>query len=253
MAKIRLSGVVTVYGGIAVQSIGFKRYLPLGKPEHLVKNLDTWGADEIIIQCIDRSLIEKKPYFELVERLGNLGITTPLIYSGGIKNIDDATKLIRLGADRLIFNSLFQDDQNEVMNISKVLGSQAIIVCMPLENIGGKIKWYDYRNRKTNEIRNNTYEFLNSGYVSEILVSDWLNDGFIDKFNINILKILDNINIPVIAFGGISSCKLISKIIKYDGVISIAIGNALNYKEHGIQLRKSLLESTGLFRISEYK
>ena len=33
------------------------KYLPLGKPEIIIKNLDRWGVDEILINVIDRSKI----------------------------------------------------------------------------------------------------------------------------------------------------------------------------------------------------
>ncbi len=55
MLKKRLIGVVTVREGWAVQSFCYNRYLPLGRPEAIVENLDRWGADEILIHCIDRS------------------------------------------------------------------------------------------------------------------------------------------------------------------------------------------------------
>ena len=53
--KKRLIGVITIKDDLAVQSFGFKNYLPLGKPEILVKNLDIWGADEILINDISRT------------------------------------------------------------------------------------------------------------------------------------------------------------------------------------------------------
>ena len=55
MVKKRLVGVITVKDGWAVQSFGYERYLPLGRPEVIAENLDRWGADEILLQCIDRS------------------------------------------------------------------------------------------------------------------------------------------------------------------------------------------------------
>ena len=43
--------------------------MPLGKPEILAKNLDIWGADEILINDIDRSIKFKKPNFSLLEKI----------------------------------------------------------------------------------------------------------------------------------------------------------------------------------------
>ena len=51
----RLIGIITVLNGWAVQSFGYKKYLPIGRPHIIAENLDRWGADEIIILSIDRS------------------------------------------------------------------------------------------------------------------------------------------------------------------------------------------------------
>lgn len=42
MLRKRLLGTVLVREGWAVQSFGYRRWLPLGKPECLVQNLDHW-------------------------------------------------------------------------------------------------------------------------------------------------------------------------------------------------------------------
>jgi cyclase len=110
MNKKRLMGVITVRHGWAVQSFGYGRYLPLGHPETLVENLDRWGADEILVQCIDRSTNGLGPDFALLERLGKLGIATPLIYAGGIRHVEDARLVIQTAADRVCVDALLHDD-----------------------------------------------------------------------------------------------------------------------------------------------
>jgi len=111
MLKKRLIGIVLVKDGWVVQSFGYRRYLPLGKPECFVENLDRWGADEIFVLNIDRSTDNIGPDFELLKKLGKLGLDTPIIYGGGIRSLDDGLKVIRLGADRLVVDALMHDDQ----------------------------------------------------------------------------------------------------------------------------------------------
>ena len=68
MIKKRLIGTVVVKNGIAVQSFSYGKYLPLGKPEIIIKNLDRWGVDEILINVIDRSKNKLDPNFELLKK-----------------------------------------------------------------------------------------------------------------------------------------------------------------------------------------
>ena len=76
MLKKRLIRVVTIKDGSAVQSFGYGRYLPLGRPECLVENLDRWGADEILVQVIDRTRRSLGPDFALLSKLARIGMGT---------------------------------------------------------------------------------------------------------------------------------------------------------------------------------
>ena len=91
MLKKRFIAVVTVKDGWAVQSFGYGRYLPLGKPECLVENFDRWGADEILVQVIDRSKGGLGPDFELLKKT----LKQPLIFDG--RNLFDPARMREKG------------------------------------------------------------------------------------------------------------------------------------------------------------
>ena len=88
MIQKRLIGVITVKQGWAVQSFGYRRHLPMGRPEVVAENLDRWGVDEILLQCIDRSRHGLGPDLALLERISRKGLATPLIYQGGIRSVE---------------------------------------------------------------------------------------------------------------------------------------------------------------------
>lgn len=235
MLKKRLIGVVTILQGLAVQSFGFNRYLPLGTPEVLVENLDRWNADEILIQCIDRSVCQIGPDFSLLERVGSLGLSTPLIYAGGIRNVEEAIKVVSLGADRILLNSMLWDDPQQIQHISKELGTQAVIASMPVRVEKGKMLWLDYRTKNEVVLSNEDYKFLPFEWVSEILLTDWLHDGISGGFDNTIPAHFPIKNKPLIVFGGISKSSQYEEILSCPNVMAICIGNFLNYKEHAIQ------------------
>ena len=136
MVKKRLVGVVTIRNGLAVQSFSYKYYLPLGNPLCIIQNLDRWGVDEILIQVTDRSVNQLGPDFELLNKLGEIKISTPIIYCGGIRNANDADNVIKHGSDRIALDHLLMNSNSELVKISKVLGSQALIACLPLVKDG---------------------------------------------------------------------------------------------------------------------
>ncbi len=165
MLKKRLIGVVTVRNGWAVQSFGYGRYLPLGKPECLVENLDRWGADEILVQVIDRSLNHHGPDFGLLARLGAMGLETPLIYAGGIRSVEDGVKLVQSGADRIVVDALLHDDLQTVRDLGEQLGAQALIASLPLSIEGSSLVWLDYRTRKSSALAQDVLDMVRSGVI----------------------------------------------------------------------------------------
>lgn len=246
MLKKRLVGVVTVKDGWAVQSFGYQRYLPLGKPECLVENLDRWGADEILVQVIDRSVNGPAPDFELLERLGRLGLETPLIYGGGIRSVDDGVRAIQSGADRLVVDSLLHDDLAAVRGLSERLGAQAIIAALPLSWNGENIEWLDYRHGCSSSIPAEVLTLAERGIVSEIFVIDWLHEGRHDGFEKNLIKNFPLTSVPLIGFGGISNSNQMAELLQMPNISAIAAGNFLSYREHAIQKYKEALSGTSL-------
>ena len=246
MLKKRLIGVVTVKNGWAVQSFGYRKYLPLGKPECLVDNLDRWGADEILVQVIDRSLTERGPDFELLEKLGRLGLGTPLIYGGGIRSVEDGIKVIQSGADRLIVDALLHDDLSVVNSLGVRLGRQAIIASLPISIGTDGIELYNYRTKSKSHISAVLTDVIEQGLISEILLTDWKNEGYPVSFDKSLVEHFPFQKIPLITFGGISNAKQMKTLFARSNISAIAIGNFLNYREHSIQEFKDTMASATL-------
>lgn len=233
--------MVTVKDGWAVQSIGYARYLPLGRPAVLVENLDRWGADEIMVNCIDRSARGLGPDFELLTSLSSLGLSTPLIYGGGIRNVEDAVAVVQAGADRVSVDALLRDDPDSAGRLGDPLGAQAVIAALPLTVEAGAPQWYDYRTRSAAPISDALAALLTSGRISEAMLIDVAHDGGRAAFDPALIDAFPVPNIPLIAFGGITSTDQLSDLLQRPRVVAAAVGNSLNYGEHRVQALKAAL------------
>lgn len=240
MIKKRLIGVITVRDGWAIQSIGYRRYLPLGRPEVLAANLDRWGTDEILIQCIDRSAKGLGPDFAMLSRISALGLSTPLIYAGGIRTADEAVRAIKLGADRIAVDTLLHDDPHAVASIAEPLGAQAVIAAMPVSMHGDTLTWYDHVAKSEQPLPDSVLAVLRSGAVSEALVIDWRNEGRLGGFDLRIADAFPAV-LPLIVFGGLSAVDSVHDLLGRSGIAAVAIGNFLNYREHAVQAYRQML------------
>lgn len=244
----RIIGTVIVKNNLAVQSIGFKNYLPIGCPLKIIENLNRWEVDEIILKDIDASLFFSKPNYKLIEKVGDLGISTPISYAGGVNNSEDASTIIRLGFERIIINQLFLKNETEsIKKIAKKIGSQAVIISLPVINLNKTIFFYDYFNKKKLQFNNKQLNALESFY-SELLIEDAKNEGLLEGFDKEILTFFNKQNLrnKFLLFGGITNNRTILELLLNHQVEGICIGNSLNYKENAVQMIKKFITSKNL-------
>lgn len=246
MLKKRMIGVVTIKNGWAVQSFGYHRYLPMGKPECVAENLDRWGADEILVQSIDRSVAKAGPDYELLGKLARLGLSTPLTYGGGMRTVEDGVKVIQSGADRVVVDALLHDGLSVVKDLSEQLGAQAVIASIPVSVGVHGLEWFDYRYRVTAPIGKALTDMIGQGIVSEVMLTDWQHEGKSSGFKNSLIDLFQNKKVPLIVFGGISSVEQMTALLARPNVAAIAIGNFLSYREHAIQRFKEVLASAAL-------
>ena len=235
MLKKRLVGVITVKEGRAVQSIGYRRHLPLGTAECMAQNLDRWGVDEILVTCIDRSRWRLGPDFPLLTRLGALGLSTPLTYAGGVHTAEEAAAVIQCGAERLCVDAALHGDRHRIRAMAERLGSQALIAAMPLSAEGGQIRWYNYLTGSAAALVAADVALLAEGVISECLVIDWRNEGKPGSFDMSLVRGFPLKDMPMIAFGGVSRPDQVAALLAMQSVVAVAVGNFLSYAEHAAQ------------------
>ncbi len=249
MIQKRLVGVITVKQGWAVQSFGFQRHLPLGRPEVVAENLDRWGVDEILLQCIDRSRVGAGqglgPDLALLDRLSRQGLSTPLVYQGGIRTVDDGVAAVQAGAERIAIDSLLRDDPATAAALAGPLGAQAVIAALPLAWQDGALQWLDHRHHPTaaraTPLGADLLAVLRSGAISEALLIDWRHEGHSGGFDDALLDHWPVPGLPLIAFGGLGDPLRLRQVLQRPAVAAAGVGNALAWREHAVQQFKTAL------------
>jgi imidazole glycerol-phosphate synthase subunit HisF len=248
MLKKRFIGVITVRNGWAVQSFGYRRYLPIGHPTVVAETLDRWGVDEILVLAIDRSAMGLGPDLGLLSALGELGLSTPLMYGGGIHRVEQASQVVRLGVERVCVDAALHGDRGALREISLHIGSQALVASLPLGIESGQVQWYNHVTQTQCTAKDALAQIFGDGLISEGLVIDWRHEGALNGFDMNLLYRFPVPGIPLIAFGGLSETAQIEKALCMPQVVAIGIGNFLNYTEHSVQHYKERLASAVLRR-----
>jgi cyclase len=254
MAFKRLIATIFVKDGVVVKSYNFNFWRPAGRLYSALINLDRWGVDEIIVIDISRhGRISSKTLDEIKKS----NITTPLIYGGGIRSINDIHKLLAVGCDRFILETLLFNNEKELNEISSTVGKQALIASLPI--ITKNNNCYAFFTSIDNLLKNQSDSMLSLEKVwltycelpvSEILIIDADNEGVFNKFSYSIAeKILNfqskSTDKKLIWFGGLGM-EQSRALLDEKKTVGVAYGNVNFEYELNIMAIRALLRQGSL-------
>ncbi|MEZ4752917.1 MAG: imidazole glycerol phosphate synthase cyclase subunit [Bdellovibrionota bacterium] len=247
MPKKRLIASILVLNDLAVQSIGFGKYLPIGKPAIAVEYLNQWGIDEITILDINPDRQETGPNISVISEAAKHSLV-PLTYGGGISTVKHMREAIKNGADKVSINTAAIKNPSLINEGASVFGDQAIIVSLDCKEVDGSYKVFINSGKTEANIELIPFlkqcEDLGAG---EFLISSIDHDGSKKGFDIPLINTVSKaVKIPVIAFGGANQPSHFETCFKETEVTAAAAGNMFNYIEHSVILVKKYLRDKGI-------
>jgi cyclase len=227
MAFKRLIGTICVRNCQVVKSYGYNFWRPAGSIATALRNLDRWGADEIILLDVSRF---NQPDPVVIREIERAHFQTPLVYGGGIRNLDHVKRLLDVGCDRFLVESLIYDSPFVLEKIAAYAGVQAIIGCLPITH--SKSHWLIKTGHRavsevlTLESALNRYQELP---ISELLVVDADAEGYRGSFGIPAeAEPWHSLGKGIIWFGGIAE-ESARRLLTLNHTVAIAVGN-INYE-----------------------
>jgi cyclase len=245
--KRRVVAVVLVQDGIVVQSVGFRKYMPVGKPGIAVEFLCQWGADEIVLIDISASKRGGGPDMKILEQVAQKCLV-PLTVGGGITRLSHVDQLIHGGADKVSLNRVFHEDSKLVSEIGEVYGAQCVVVSIDAIKTANGYRVYDYLEaRETSYFVKDYARLAAESGAGEILINSVDRDGSGIGFDTALVsEVCESVNIPVICVGGAGSPLHFLDIFKFTKVHAAAAANFLHYSEHSLTVTKSVLTQAGV-------
>ena len=253
MLKKRIVASLIVKDGVVVQSIGFKKYLPVGKPQIAIEFLNQWGIDEIILLDISATKKNTEPNYEMIKNAA-LKSHVPLTIGGGVKNIDQMKKLMHCGADKIALNYSALTDKELISKAAHIFGDQCIVVSIDAVYIDGCYKVFDYVNNKILDLSVDkiAIEFQNLG-AGEILINSVDRDGSYLGYDINLINsVCDVVTVPVICCGGAKNAKDFVKVFSETNVSAASAANFFHFTEHSVNVTKSIIKKKMDIRLETF-
>ena len=243
MNSPRIIAKLDVKPPYVVKPVHFEGLRKIGSPLYLAEKYYNQGADEIIYLDIVASLYQRKIIFDDIKNTSS-EVFIPFAVGGGVRSIDDFSKLFHSGADKVAVNTFaLQNNPNIINEAASRFGSQAVIV-----NIEAK-KWDSYwecysdcgRIRSFKDVINWSKQVEDRG-AGEILLQSVDRDGRNTGFDLELIaQVVEAVNIPVIASSGARSPEDIKLLNDYCSPSGIAIASLLHYDKYSVAEIKQYL------------
>ena len=240
----RIIPCLDVNNGRVVKGVNFIGLRDAGDPIEVAKRYNDEGADELCFLDITASSDGRDTIVHVVEEVAKQ-LFIPLTVGGGIRKLDDISKLLNVGCDKVSLNSSAVDNPNLIYEAAKKFGSQCVIVAIDVKkNSNSGYNVFVHGGRKDTGLdaiswAKKVYE-LGAG---EILLTSMDTDGTKNGYDLAITSAISNlVEIPVIASGGAGTMEHILEAFK-SGADAALAASIFHYKEIEISKLKEFLKA----------
>ncbi len=253
MLSKRLIVCLDVRGGKLAKSIKFVDTKDIGDPVAKARQYYLDGVDELVFYDITASREERDIMINLVEQAASQ-IFIPFSVGGGIRSVQDATKLREAGAEKVNVNSAAVKRKELISEISQAIGAQSTILSM------------DVRKSPRTDAIPSGYEIVINGGVTptgidalwwakegerlgagELVVNSIDADGTKEGYEINLTRLLaDAVGIPVIASGGAGKPEHLYDVLTEGHADAALVASIVHYGEYTCRALKEYLHGRGI-------
>lgn len=208
MLKKRIIPCLDVRDGRVVKGVQFQSLRDAGDPVELARHYQLQGADELVILDVSATNEGRLAMLETVEAVRRV-LQIPLTVGGGVREKQDAGRLLKAGADKVSINSAAVADPLLVSQMSNTFGAQCTVVAIDAKRNDDSTGWRVVTRSGTQDEMLDVCQWaaeverLGAG---EILLTSFDRDGTRSGYDLALLDAVTTATrLPVIASGGADS------------------------------------------------
>jgi cyclase len=195
----RLIPCLDVAHGRVMKGVNFVGLRDVGDPVELATFYSAGGADELVLLDIAATPDDSDTMTSVVVQVAEV-LDIPFTVGGGVRSVDDASRIIESGADRVSFNSAALANPLLITAIANRYGSQAVVVA--IDAGGGVVHTHGGRVATKTKVVPWAIEAAERG-AGEILLTSIFHDGQRRGFDLELTaEVRGSVSIPIIASGG---------------------------------------------------
>ncbi|MEL6676521.1 MAG: imidazole glycerol phosphate synthase subunit HisF [Bacteroidota bacterium] len=248
MLTKRIIPCLDIKDGRTVKGVNFVELRDAGDPVALGAAYAEQGADELCFLDITATVEKRDTLAELVREVAR-EINIPFTVGGGIRSVEDVSRLLKAGADKISINSAAVRHPELVDELASEFGSQCVVVAIDINQIeDGSWRVHTHGGRKPTELEAVAWarEVAERG-AGEILLTSMASDGTKAGFSLDITAtISEQLNIPVIASGGAGEKQHFKAAFREGKADAALAASVFHFGEIPIPELKAYLKEEGL-------
>ncbi len=251
MLTKRIIPCLDVDRGRVVKGINFLNLRDAGDPVEVAQRYEEQGADELVFLDISASHEGREIMLDVVRRVSEQ-IFMPFTVGGGIRTLEDATRLIQAGAEKVSINSAAVKTPELVTQVAERFGRCATVVNIDPRRVqrDGQEIWEVHINggrvptgleavawaRKVEELG-----------AGEIVLTSMDADGTKAGYDLAMTRaVSEAVTIPVVASGGAGHPEHLFLALTEGKADAALAASIFHYNEYGIQVTKTYLTERGV-------
>lgn len=253
MLSKRVVACLDVRDGHLAKSVKFVDTKNIGDPVEKARQYYDDGLDELVFYDITASSDQRDIMIDVVEEVASQ-VFIPFSVGGGIRSVDDATKLRLAGAEKINVNSAAVRDPELISRISNAVGAQSTILSMDVLKVDvsdGTPSGYEIvvdggRTPTGRDALAWAREGVALG-AGELVVNSIDADGTRDGYEITLTRMIaDAVSVPVIASGGAGLPEHLYDVLTEGGADAALVASMVHYGDYTVSELKRYLHERGL-------
>ena len=247
MSHVRIIARLDIKGPNLIKGVHLEGLRVVGDPhEHALRYYEE-GADELLFIDIVASLYQRNNLSDIIKRAADR-VYVPITVGGGIRSLDDVSRMMHSGADKVAINTAAIARPELVREVARRYGSQCMVLGIEAKRVAPG-RWEAYTDNGRERTGQDVVAWAKRGVelgAGEILLTSVDQEGTRKGFDLPLVQqVCDAVTVPVTASGGFGRAEDLDA-IGATGVSGIAIADALHWKRMTLAEIKAHAAAAGL-------
>ncbi|HOV61189.1 MAG TPA: HisA/HisF-related TIM barrel protein [Candidatus Hydrogenedentes bacterium] len=226
MHKTRVIPVLLLGARGLEKGVGFRDRVYVGCPRNAARVFNAHRVDELVLVDIVATPNCRPTRVDYVQEIAR-ETTMPFAAGGGVRSLDDMRRLLEAGADRVVLNTAAVENPCLIESGASRFGSQCMLVSIDaLRHPDGRYEVFTACGTRPAGIDPvEAARIAEAAGAGELLVTAIHRDGTMSGYDVDLVRrVVDAVNIPVIAGGGAGSVEHIAEVVLRGGAAAAACG-----------------------------